>query len=58
MKKTNDSWDLKYRKNVTLRLLSDLHLDSHYTDLKKVKVLFEEAKANDYKIIIIGDLFD
>jgi UDP-2,3-diacylglucosamine pyrophosphatase LpxH len=58
MKKTNDSWDLKYQKNVTLRLLSDLHLDSHYTDLKKVKALFEEAKANDYKIIIIGDLFD
>jgi len=58
MKKTNDCFDFYYTKNCTLRFLSDLHLDSHYTDLKKVKKLFDEAKEKDYKIVIIGDLFD
>jgi UDP-2,3-diacylglucosamine pyrophosphatase LpxH len=58
MKKVNDCWDFTYLKKCTFRFLSDLHLDSPYTDLKKVKKLFDEAKEKDYKIVIIGDLLD
>jgi UDP-2,3-diacylglucosamine pyrophosphatase LpxH len=58
MKKVQDCWDYTYLKNCTIRFLSDLHLDSPYTDLKKVKKLFEDAKKQGYKIIIIGDLLD
>ena len=58
MKKVKDCWDYSYYKNCTIRFLSDLHLDSPYTDLKKLKKLFDDAQKNQYKIVIIGDLLD
>jgi UDP-2,3-diacylglucosamine pyrophosphatase LpxH len=58
MKKVNDCWDFNYQNKCTFRFLSDLHLDSPYTDLKKVKALLEDAKQKGYKVIIIGDLLD
>jgi predicted phosphodiesterase len=42
----------------TLRLLSDLHIDSKHTDKKKVKKLLDEAKEAGYLICIFGDLLD
>ena len=58
MKKVKDCWDYSYYRNCTIRFLSDLHLDSPYTDLKKLKKLFDDAQKNQYKIVIIGDLLD
>ena len=58
MKKVKDCWDYTYYRNCTIRFLSDLHLDSPYTDLKKLKKLFDDAQKNQYKIVIIGDLLD
>ena len=42
----------------TLRLLSDLHIDSKHTDKKKVKKLLDEAKEAGSLICIFGDLLD
>lgn len=58
MIKKNDAYLQEFDKSFTQRWLSDLHLDSKYTDKKKVKHLFEEALEKNYQIIIIGDLFD
>lgn len=58
MIRKNDAYLQKFYKTFTQRWLSDLHLDSKYTDKKKVKRLFDEAKEKGYQINIIGDLFD
>jgi UDP-2,3-diacylglucosamine pyrophosphatase LpxH len=58
MIRKNDAYLQKFNKTFTQRWLSDLHLDSKYTDKKKVKRLFDEAKEKGYQINIIGDLFD
>jgi predicted phosphodiesterase len=42
----------------TLRLLSDLHIDSKFTDTKKVKRLLDEAQKAGSLICIFGDLLD
>lgn len=42
----------------TLRLLSDLHIDSKYTDTKKVKKLLDDAYNAGSLICIFGDLLD
>jgi predicted phosphodiesterase len=42
----------------TIRLLSDLHIDSKYTDNKKVKKLLDDAFKQGSLICIFGDLLD
>jgi hypothetical protein len=50
--------DFTHDKPFTQLWVSDLHIDSPYTDKKKLKKLFDKAVENGWQINIIGDTFD
>ncbi|MFN9582256.1 MAG: hypothetical protein ACK566_06265 [Bacteroidota bacterium] len=58
--KLNEMLTTEFKSDNTFTQLwvSDLHLDSPYTDKKKVKKLFDKALENGWQINILGDTFD